>query len=381
MMNAGSTDSSKSELSAPLLNFGAKRNSRHDFAAFSPLVFLNSNMADRKPSMSDLAKKLNVSTTTVSFILNGKAKEKRISDSLVEKVMEEVSRQGYSRNQFARSLRTGRTNIIGLMVEDISNPFYASIAKLIEEKVYQNGYKIIYCSTENDVARGREFLAMFSTLGVDGCIIAPTQGMEPDIRQMVEKGENVVLFDRKFSNELTDTVMVDNQGGMYNAVKHLIDRGRKNIGLVALALDKPEKEDRIIGFKQAIQDHGLDSYVFPQPFKVHYHDYVADIRQIMTENPKLDAMVFGTNYLGIAGLEVIIDMGLKIPDDIAMISFDDHDLFRIHKPGISVVAQPMEEIAQRVIDTLLIKLKSKAVIQKTAEMILLPTSLIVRDSS
>lgn len=331
--------------------------------------------------MSDLAKKLNVSTTTVSFILNGKAKEKRISDRLVEKVMEEVSRLGYHRNQFARSLRTGRTNIIGLMVEDISNPFYASIAKLIEEKVYQNGYKIVYCSTENDVARGREFLEMFSTLGVDGCIIAPTQGMEADIRKMAEKGENVVLFDRKFTNDLTDTVMVDNQGGMYQAVEHLIYRGRKNIGLVALALDKPEKEDRIIGFRQAIQDHGLESHVFPLPFKVRYRDYVEDIREIIARNPELDAMVFGTNYLGIAGLEAIIQLGLKIPDDIAMVSFDDHDLFRIHKPGITVVAQPIEEIAQKVINTLLIQLQSPAIVQRKAETITLSTSLIVRESS
>ncbi|SEJ40325.1 LacI family transcriptional regulator [Dyadobacter sp. SG02] len=331
--------------------------------------------------MSDLARKLNVSKTTVSFILNGKAKEKRISDSVVEKVMAEAAKLGYRPNQFAQSLRTGRTNIIGLMVEDISNPFYASIAKLIEEKVYQNGYKIVYCSTENDLTRGKEFLTMFNTLSVDGCIIAPTQGMEQDIRDMLEKGKNVVLFDRFFGNDGTDAVMVDNQGGMYQAVQHLVARGAKNIALIALALEDPEKEDRIIGFKNAIADHGLPAHVYAMPFKGGYEDYLQDIGEILRNNPAVDAVVFGTNYLGIAGLEVINQMGLKIPDDIAMVSFDDHDLFRIHRPGITVVAQPIEAIAQTAIDTLMAKLQNPALEPKPGEVITLPTTLIVRGSS
>jgi LacI family transcriptional regulator len=337
-------------------------------------------MQKSKPSINDLAKKLKISKTTVSFILNGKAKEKRISDGLVEKVKKQALKLGYQPNQFAKSLRTGRTNIIGLMVEDISNPFYASIAKSIEDKVYQNGYKIIYCSTENDKDRAKEFLNMFNTLDVDGCILAPPRGMENEIREMVEAGKNVVLFDRKFLNKVTSAVLVNNREGMYGAVKHLIDGGRKNIGLIALALDKPEKEERIIGYKRAMTDHSLAPHIYPLPFKVQYLDYVEDIRKILSDNKNLDAVVFGTNYLGIAGLEAISQLKLKIPKDLAVVSFDDHDLFRIHKPGISVVAQPIEKIAQTVIDTLLLKLTNPKA-KKTAETITLSTSLIVRQSS
>lgn len=333
--------------------------------------------------MADLAKKLKISKTTISFILNGKAKEKRISDDLVERVQKEVLRLGYQPNQFAKSLRTGRTNIIGLMVEDISNPFYAHIAKMIEEKVYENGYKIVYCSTENDKDRGREFLTMFKTLGVDGCIIAPTMGMEKEIKALTESGMKVVLFDRKFSNRRADTVMVDNEEGMYKAVTHLVERGFKRIALVALALDKPEKEDRIIGYKKAMTDYRLKPNVFPLPFKLNYLDYVDDIRTILSQNRKLDAVIFGTNYLGISGLEAINQLKLKIPRDIAVISFDDHDLFRIHKPTISVVAQPIEEIAQTAIDRLLVQLKadSKTKPANRSKTILLSTSLIARAST
>jgi LacI family transcriptional regulator len=339
-------------------------------------------MQKRKPSINDLAKKLKISKTTVSFILNGKAKEKRISDELVGKVQKEALKLGYQPNQFARGLRTGRTSIIGLMVEDISNPFFASIAKIIEDKVYLNGYKIIYCSTENDTNRGREFLNMFTTLGVDGCIIAPTMGMETDIAAMVAKGKPIVLFDRKFGNKGTDTVMVDNKQGMYKAVEHLIERGFKNIALVALAFDKPEKEDRIIGYRKAITDYKMVSYVYPLPFKANYQGYVEDIQKILSENKKLDAIIFSTNYLGVAGLEAVNKLNLKIPKDIAVVSFDDNDLFRINKPAISVVAQPIEEIAKTVIDTLLAKLQNSTARKKAAaKTITLSTSLIVRESS
>jgi LacI family transcriptional regulator len=338
-------------------------------------------MQTRKPSINDLARKLKISKTTVSFILNGKAKEKRISDSLIDKVKKEALKSGYQPNQFAKGLRTGRTNIIGLMVEDISNPFFASIAKIIEDKVYLNGYRIIYCSTENDKNRGKEFLNMFSTLGVDGCIIAPTMGMETDIGELVEKGKNVVLFDRKFSNKSTDTVMVNNRQGMYQAVEHLIDRGYQHIALIALVLDKPENEERIIGYKRAIAERKLVSYVYPLPFKAHYLDYVADIKKILGKNKKLDAVVFGTNYLGVAGLEAINKLKLKIPQDIAVVSFDDHDLFRIYKPSITVVAQPIDEIAQTVIDTLLSKMQNATAKKKAARTITLATSLIIRKSS
>jgi LacI family transcriptional regulator len=332
-----------------------------------------------RPSIGDLAKKLSVSKTAVSIILNGEAQASRFSDKLIKRVRSAAEKSGYHPNLFAQGLRTGKINIVGLMVEDISNPFYASIAKRIEEKVYQNGYKIAYCSTENDKQRGKEFLSMFTTMGMDGCIIAPTRGMEKEIKEMVDSGMHVVLFDRKFGNKATDSVMVDNRGGMYEAVKHLIDRGFTNIGLVALALDKPEKEDRVIGYNEAIADHGLTPYVFPLPFREHYLSYVEEIEAFLRKNRQLDAVVFGTNYLGISGLQAISRLDLRIPEDIAVVSFDDHDLFRVYKPNITVVAQPIEEIAQAAIDTLLGRMQNSE--QSPVKNITLPTLLIARNSS
>ncbi|MFV0591816.1 MAG: LacI family DNA-binding transcriptional regulator [Draconibacterium sp.] len=337
-------------------------------------------MAKAKVSINDIAASLNISKTTVSFILNGKAQEKRISEKLVKKVLRKVEELGYQPNQFAKSLRTGKTNIIGLMVEDISNPFYASIAKQIEDKAFLNDYKIIYCSTENNKDRAKEFLTMFTNLGVDGCIIAPTMGIEQEIENLLEMGMDVVLFDRKYGDVSTDVVMVDNQGGVSNAVEHLLSRGYRKIAMVALALDKPEREDRIIGYVNAMNKNGLEPHYFALPFKPNSHEYVKDIKEILEKENDFDAMVFGTNYLGIGGLEAVTDMGLRIPEDIAMVCFDDHDLFRIHKPNITVVAQPIEQIAQEIMDILLERMGKK---EKRSEnkLINLSTNLITRNSS
>lgn len=339
----------------------------------------NDKNVKTKISIKDIAANLNISKTTVSFILNGKAKEKRISEKLEKKVLNKIKELGYQPNQLAKGLRTGKTNIIGLMVEDISNPFYASIAKKIEDKAYQNDYKIIYCSTENDKDRAREFLTMFSNLGVDGCIITPTMEIENDIQKLVDLGMDVVLFDRKFQNTSTDVVLIDDEEGMFNAVKHLIDNTFKKIALVALALNKPEKEARIIGFKKAMEHYGLTPYVFPLPFKSNPNSYVEDIQEIIKKD-KFDAIIFGTNYLGISGLEAINKLGMIIPNDLAIVSFDDHDLYRIHKPDITVIAQPIEEISQTVINILLKKLK-KEVEKNSNEEITLSTNLIIRHSS
>lgn len=338
-------------------------------------------MAKVKVSISDIAKSLNISKTTVSFIINGRAKENRISDELVRKVQEKVDELGYKPNHFAKSLRTGKTKIIGLMVEDISNPFFGIIARKIEEKAYKNGYKIVYCSTDNDQERARNFLQMFLTLGVDGCIIAPTINLESDLENMVKSGVEVVLFDRKFDNVLADTVMIDNQLGVYQAVKHLKEQGRQKIGFVGLVLSEEPKEERIKGYKRAVADFGLESLLFTFSFHHDTQVYVERIKEIIQANPQLDALIFGTNYLGISGLEAVNSLNLSIPDQMALVSFDEHDLFRIHKPGITIIAQPMEEIAQFSIELLLDRLENKDNNRKPKVEKVLDTLLIARGSS
>mgnify|MGYP000403197892 CR=1 FL=1 len=144
----------------------------------------NRSELKKKILIHDIAKHLDVSIATVSLVLNGKAKEKRISDALAERVLKYVAEVGYKPNQLAKSLRTGKTHVIGLMVEDIANAFFAKIAALIEKKALARGYRIIYCSTNNDVAQTRDLLAMFQERHVDGYALAVPPGVEAEVRAL-----------------------------------------------------------------------------------------------------------------------------------------------------------------------------------------------------
>src|SRR5690554_1774744 len=167
----------------------------------------------KKLSIQDLARELGVSTTTVSFVLNGKAKEKRLSAALTKRVLDYAEKVGYRPNELAKSLRTGKTKIIGLVIEDISNPFFANIARYIEAKAYSRGYRIIYCSTENDAQRTAEFIQLFRDRYVDGYLITPPVNIADTLASLVQEGLPVVQFDRFIPEVETDSVVVDNRKG------------------------------------------------------------------------------------------------------------------------------------------------------------------------
>jgi LacI family transcriptional regulator len=338
----------------------------------------------KKKSLSivDIAKQLNISQTTVSFILNGKSKDKRISDEMTDKVLKFVEKVGYKPNLLARSFRTGKTNIIGLMVEDISNPFFANVARLIEEKAYANGYKILYCSTENDARKAQELLLMFKDRCVDGYIITPTESLLKDVEGLVSSGAPVILFDRRFEDDRFDYVLLDNQASSYNAAKHLIDQGFRDIGFITINSLQTQMKDRMTGYEKAMEEHGLNQYIKEVSFSLNTEQSVEHIEDFLRRKKKLEAVIFSTNYLGISGLRAIKNLGLSIPNDLAVISFDDHILFDLYSPTITSIAQPIEEMSAQLINILLQKL-SGGQDQKNAEkqQIILPGQLILRQSS
>ncbi|WP_017257682.1 LacI family DNA-binding transcriptional regulator [Pedobacter arcticus] len=334
----------------------------------------------KKLSIVDLAKQLNISPTTVSFVLNGRAKEKRISDDLVERVLKHVEEVGYKPNALAQSLRTGKTKIIGLMVEDISDPFFSSVARLIEEKAYKSGYKILYCSTDNNTEKTKDLLDVFRDRQVDGYIISPPEGIEDEVSSLVNGGIPVVLFDRYFAEITTDHVVINNEESSYNAVVGLINSGCKEIAFITLDSLQSQMQDRLKGYERALNEHSLNHHVKEISFFQDSENIIKHITNFLTRKDNLDAILFATNYLGVSGLKAIKALDLKIPEDLAIISFDDYSLFELHSPSITAIAQPIEEIAEKVITILLNKLNLPAKYKKN-QAIVLSTNLILRNSS
>jgi LacI family transcriptional regulator len=335
-------------------------------------------MKNKRVSISDIAKKLKVSPTTVSFVLNGKSKEMRVRDEIVKKIKNYVEKVGYKANTFAQGLRTGKSKIIGLMVEDISNPFFASVAKHIEDRAYEDGYKIIYCSTHNNVVKARDLIKMFKDCRVDGYIIAPADGMEDEITRLLKEDEKVVLFDRYFKDIPADYIVVDNENSSDRAISHLALNGFKNIAFITTNSTQSQMIDRLAGYTKAIKRNGFKSIIKKIGYSEDHNLISKKIEDFLLINPNIDAILFATNYLASSGLAIIRKLGYKIPTDIAVISFDDHILFKLYDTPITSITQPVEQISESVITTLLEKLGNKTAQQKKIEI---PTSLEVRHSS
>lgn len=332
----------------------------------------------QKLSINDIAKTLNVSKTTISFILNGKAKEKRISESLTKKVLDYIEANDYKPNQLAKSLSTGKTRTIGLMVEKISDPFFAQIAYHIEELADKKGYKIIYCSTENSTKKTKELIKLFTERQVDGFIITPPVGIEQEIQSILQDNIPIVLFDRYYETIETSYVTTSNYSSTYESIKYLISKNYKNIAFVELDSEQSQMRDRRNGYSTAIEEHLLFPNITRIPFSSDKQQITSKIITLLTDNKQIDAIFFATNYLAMAGIKAIQDMGLNIPGDIAIISFDDHDVFDIYNPPITAVAQPIKEMANQLINVLLADMEVE---KKIARKIVVPANLIIRGST
>lgn len=334
----------------------------------------------KKLSIRDIANELNISKTTISFILNGKAREKRISDALTQKVLQYVDERAYRPNQLAKSLSTGKTMIIGLMVEKISDYFFAQMAYHVEELAYNSGYKILYCSTDNDLQKTRELISLFRDRHVDGYIITPPAGLEKDVQALINDGLPVVLFDRYFEEVDSSYVVLDNYKASYDAVKYLTEKKFKNIGFVELDSDQSQMLDRRNGYLKAIEESDLVPMVLRVPFLNSADETIVNLTRFIEMHKNMDAIFFATNYLAFGGIKALGQLKLKIPQDMAVIAFDDHQAFDIYTPTITAVAQPIDELAKRSINTLLNMLDSKNVLYKK-EKVIVAADLIIRDST
>lgn len=335
---------------------------------------------NKKLSINDIANELGVAKSTVSFILNGKAKEKRISDELTERVLKFVKEKGYQPNQLAKSLSTGKTKMICLMVEKISDYFFSHIAFHLEALAYKNGYKIIYCSTENDPEKTRQLISLLRARYVDGYIITPPVGIESEIKALINDNLPVVLFDRYLPDIPTDYVGLDNYKGTYDAIEFLVNTGAKKIALVTLASDQTQMVERQSGYLAALKKHQLAPSLLKVSFENDTETTVKQCVQFIKDNPGTDAIVFATNYLALSGIKAINELGLEIPKDISIIAFDDHDVFNIYNPSISAIAQPLDEMAKQLFKTLLDKLENKVRLKDLSKVIIQP-DLILRGST
>ncbi|QIL39160.1 LacI family transcriptional regulator [Pedobacter sp. HDW13] len=333
----------------------------------------------KRVSIKDIAKQLNISITTVSFVINGKAREKNISEALTKKVLDLVAELNYQPNALATSLRTGKTKIIGFLVDDISEPFFSGIARHIDEIASNLGYKILFSSTRNDTEKAIELLQIFEDRHVDGYIMALPEGLEDEVKKLIQTDAPVVLFDRYVQDVKTDYVIIDNKKSTFEATEHLIKNGYKNIGFVTIDTLQLQMVDRLAGYEAAIEKHKLPAVVK----KIKYtgsEDSILEMTSFFKAEKQLDAVIFAANYICLDGLRTFRKSGIRIHKDLAVVSFDDFEILEFCEPAVTAIAQPLEAIAENIMKVLLNKLK-KAGQNVGNTQISLPTSLNIRPSS
>lgn len=338
----------------------------------------------KRISLKDVAREAGISTSAVSFILNGRAEEMRISKDLEKRVQAIASKLGYVPNQVAVSLRTGQSKMIGLVVESIAGHFFGQLAKIIEEEAEKAGYKLLYSSTENKAQRGIEILKMFSQHQVDGYLITPAKGMEKEIMNIAGHNKPLVLIDSYFPDDAISYVSVDNYKGTMIGMEHLFTKGYKNIGFVTVDIRLVQIEERKTAFKDALTKRKIkkpNDWILEIPYNSTTEEKIKLIQKFIHDRTEMDAIFFATNYLGIPGLECIQQEGLQMPSDIAMICFDDHDLFRLFPKGITAIQQPINEIAKTAIGLLITQLENGKNSKQACEQVKLAPLLIQRGST
>lgn len=329
----------------------------------------------KKKSIGDLSKELKISTTTISYVLNGKGREKRISQKVIDRIQSYVKEVGYTPNFIGRSLRTGKSMTLGLVVSDLRNPFFSEISSEIEKLAAKAGYSLIVTSSNDEPEKGLRAVRLLSDRKVDGMAVAATEGLAAEIKSLKDAGVPVVFYDRYLEGVKGDKIVVDNKESTFEAIKHLHKNGYRNIAFVTFESKQSSRLDRLEGYKAFVSEKKLKPIVFKIPYDVDYVKNASKIDAFIKGHSEIDAIMFSTNLLTLSGLGAIKNFDKKL----GLLSFDDHVLYEVFTPSITAISQPIELMAQRIMDNLLKSVNSEG--SNTNETITLPTALKIRQSS
>lgn len=336
-------------------------------------------MKYRKVSLKDIAKEVGVSTATVSYVLSER-KENRVSAKVAEKIKKVAKELNYQPNQIAKSLKSGKTNTLGLIVADISNPFFAQIARIIEDQAAKFNYTVVFGSSDEKADKSWNLIQFLLNRQVDGFIIVPTEESGEQIKYLKERQIPFVLIDRWFTDLATNYVAIDNYKASYESVTRLIETGNKKIGMIAYDSSLVHMQDRIRGYKQALVDNGLEfreSWLKKIKFDSIEEETSREIEDILSPVDPLDAVFFATNTLAIQGLRHLQRLQRTIPDDLAVVSFDEGEAFDFFYCPITYVRQPLAELSQKAVEILVDQIADPTA---PAKSVVLDTELIIRQS-
>lgn len=330
-------------------------------------------------TLNDIARKVGVSMSTVSRVLNDKGDDYRISPETQERIFEAARELKYRPNYVARGLRLNKTNTLGLITPDITNPFFAHIVKYIQQFAHRLGYGLIVCNTDEDLSLELEHIDVLFQKRVEGLIAMPVGQGSDHFQEWVSKGRPLVLLDRSLAEVNASSVVVDNYSGAREAVQHLIDLGHKRIAIVQGLPDTYTSVRRLEGYKDALTDNGLpvnEDLIAGGDFRTQTGYLETKILLKLADPPT--ALFPTSDLLTLGALRAIEEEGLRIPYDISVVAFDDLDFAPFLKCPLTAVRQPREMIGEMAVRLLVEQLEGQD--SKARQMMLKP-ELVIRDSA
>lgn len=328
------------------------------------------------PKVKDIAEVAEVSAATVSRVLNERGS---VRPELRERVLSAIAELGYEPNELARSLRVKRTRTLGVLVSDITNPFFAELVRGVEDVAQRQGFSIVLCNSEEDPLKEHLYLRLLRSKRVDAIVLSPSSQSPVELSRTQRLDIAVVCVDRRYEDLATDSVLADNRGGARAAVLHLAEHGYRRMGMISGRLSATTGRERLEGFHQGLSDAGLPAV--EELIRVSDFSLAGGreaMKQLLNAQPPPEAVFVANNLMTIGALQVLWEQGVAVPADMALIGFDDMPWAELLAPPLSVVAQPAYELGSTAAALLLERLSGQ--LSGPPRELRLPTQLIARAS-
>ena len=328
-------------------------------------------------TIRDVAKRAGVAPITVSRVLNNAG---YVKPETRQRVVQAAAELHYVPNMLAHSFRSNRTNTLALVVTDITNPFWTTVARGVEDVASAAGYSVFYCNTDENEAKQAQYLAALLRRRVDGVLLAPASSSGAAVQALIEQKVGVVVIDRRVEGVAVDTVRGDSQGGAYQLVRHLTELGHRRIALLGGPPDLSVSRERAAGYGQALCEAGLLVDPALQLYGAFSVESGQRMMQMLLALPMHPTAIFAaSNFIAAGALQALRAAGLRTPDDLSVVVFDDLPDPYIVAPSLTVVAQPAYELGQTAARRLLEQLGRTS--QAAVCDLILPVRLIVRQSA
>jgi len=326
-------------------------------------------------TLRDVARKAGVSKSTVSRVLNGSG---YVSQETRQRVMETLQALDFQPNTVARSLVQGKTRTIALIVPSINTPFFAELARRAEDVAYRRGYAVMVCNTDEDPEREAVYLRLVQQKQVDGVIVCPARTTSRLLRSLARNRLPIVFVDRTMANVHADTVTTDNAEGAFAAVKHLLSRGHRRIGIVSGPQEIPVMRERLAGWKRALLEEGIepDAGLIWSGAPTEETGKQA-VRHFLALKPPPTAIFTSCCPLTLGVLSALRQQGIRIPQNMALVGFDDFEAASLLDPPLTVVAQPIPTIATVATKLLLERVEGR---NDHPAHLVVKTNLVIRKS-